>query len=216
MRQDHGKCFWPWWKEQIISKWENDSWRFKMENFSEESIFNIERDRPKSWFLEQKDRLTSLHPDMSETMIHRRILRKFGGGLEDAIRRCIEPFSIGDYINSMKDITTRTNIGRNWYKPPINNKPSGKPISRPNIPQYRASLKFHKCGSTSHLANTCPKKTRINEIKNEKEDNTKETNDVSLYESDSEPSEEEEITDKLSIETFCVSFEVTEMHTHLP
>ncbi|MBW0561914.1 hypothetical protein O181_101629 [Austropuccinia psidii MF-1] len=25
MRQDHGKHSWPWWKEQIISKWENDS-----------------------------------------------------------------------------------------------------------------------------------------------------------------------------------------------
>ncbi|MBW0551479.1 hypothetical protein O181_091194 [Austropuccinia psidii MF-1] len=30
MRQDHGKHSWPWWKEQIISKWANDSWRFQM------------------------------------------------------------------------------------------------------------------------------------------------------------------------------------------
>ncbi|MBW0488356.1 hypothetical protein O181_028071 [Austropuccinia psidii MF-1] len=30
MRKDHGKHSWPWWKEQILSKWENDSWRFKM------------------------------------------------------------------------------------------------------------------------------------------------------------------------------------------
>ncbi|MBW0562877.1 hypothetical protein O181_102592 [Austropuccinia psidii MF-1] len=81
MRQDHGKHSWPWWKEQIISKWENDSWRFKMENSFEEAIFNIERDRPMSWFLKQKDRLTALHPDMSETMVHKRILRKCGGDL---------------------------------------------------------------------------------------------------------------------------------------
>ncbi|MBW0577455.1 hypothetical protein O181_117170 [Austropuccinia psidii MF-1] len=65
MRQDHGKHSWPWWKEKIISKWENYSWRFKMENSFEESIFNIERDRPMSWFIKQKDRLTSIHPDMS-------------------------------------------------------------------------------------------------------------------------------------------------------
>ncbi|MBW0528676.1 hypothetical protein O181_068391 [Austropuccinia psidii MF-1] len=136
MRQDHGKHFWPWWKEQIISKWENDSWRFKMENFSEESIFNIERDRPMSWFLEKKDRLTSLNPDMSETIINISILRKFGGDLEDAIRsRFIEPCSTENYISSMEDITTKTNIGRNWYKPPIDNKAGGKPISRPNRPQ---------------------------------------------------------------------------------
>ncbi|MBW0460915.1 hypothetical protein O181_000630 [Austropuccinia psidii MF-1] len=85
-----------------------------MENSFEESIFNIERDRPMSWFLKQKDRLTALHPDMSETMIHKRILRKCGGDLEHAIgSRCIEPFSTEDYINAMEDITTRTKIGRN-------------------------------------------------------------------------------------------------------
>ncbi|MBW0490342.1 hypothetical protein O181_030057 [Austropuccinia psidii MF-1] len=116
----------------------------------------------------------------------------------------------------MEDITTRTKIGRYWYKPPIGNKNSGKPISKPNKPQDRAPLKFHKCGSTSHLANTYPKKTRINEIEIEKDDETKECNDVSLHQSDSEPSEEEELTDKLSIEHINFSFEFTEVHTHLP
>ncbi|MBW0522866.1 hypothetical protein O181_062581, partial [Austropuccinia psidii MF-1] len=68
----------------------------------------------------------------------------------------------------------------------------------------------------SHLANTCPKKTRINEIEIEKEDDTKGVNNVSLHESDSELSEEEELTDNLSIENINFSFEVTEVHTHLP
>ncbi|MBW0570143.1 hypothetical protein O181_109858 [Austropuccinia psidii MF-1] len=144
MRQDHGKHSWPWWKEQIISKWENDSWRFKMENSFEEAILNIERDRQMSWFLKQKDKLTALHPDMG-----------------------------------------------NWYKLPIDNKTSGKPISKPNKPQDRLPLKCHKCGSTSHLANNCPKKTRINEIEIEKVEDTKEKNNAHVHESDSEPSEEE-------------------------
>ncbi|MBW0518007.1 hypothetical protein O181_057722 [Austropuccinia psidii MF-1] len=83
-----------------------------MENTFEEAIFNIERDRPMSWFLKQKDRLTAIHPDMSETIIHKRILRKCGNDLEHAIRsRCIEPCSTEDYINAMEDITTRT---KNW------------------------------------------------------------------------------------------------------
>ncbi|MBW0583094.1 hypothetical protein O181_122809, partial [Austropuccinia psidii MF-1] len=208
MRQDHGKHSWPWWKEQIISKWANDSWRFRMENSFEEAIFNIERDRPMTWFLKQKDRLTALHPDMSETMVHKRILRKCGGDLEHAIRsRFIEPCSTEDYINAMEDITTRTKIGRNWSKSPIDNKTNGKPISKPNKPQDRLPLKCHKCGSTSHLANTCPKKTRINEINAEKVEDTKETTDVSLHESDSEPSEEEEVPEELSIEKINVSFD---------
>ncbi|MBW0531725.1 hypothetical protein O181_071440 [Austropuccinia psidii MF-1] len=109
MRQDHSKHSWTWWKEQIISKWENDSWRFKIENYFEEAIFNIERDRPMSCFLKQKDRLTALHPDMSETMVNKTILRECSGDLEHAIRsRCMEPCSTEDYINAMEDITSRT------------------------------------------------------------------------------------------------------------
>ncbi|MBW0539042.1 hypothetical protein O181_078757 [Austropuccinia psidii MF-1] len=116
-----------------------------------------------SWFLKPKDRFTTLHPDMSETMIHKRILRKFGGDLDHAIRsRFIEPCSTEDYINAMEDITTRTKFGRNWYKPPIDNKNSGKPLSKPNKPHDKTPLKCHKCGSTSHLEKTFPKKTRIN------------------------------------------------------
>ncbi|MBW0583454.1 hypothetical protein O181_123169 [Austropuccinia psidii MF-1] len=142
-----------------------------MENSFEEAIFNIERDRMMYWFLKQKDRLTSLHPDMSEKMVHKRILRTCDVDLENAIRsRCIEPFSTEDYINAMEDITIRTKIGRNWYKPPMENKTSGKPIQKANKPLDKAPLKCHKCGSTSHLANTCPKNTRINEIEIEKDD----------------------------------------------
>ncbi|MBW0577708.1 hypothetical protein O181_117423 [Austropuccinia psidii MF-1] len=96
---------------------------------------------------------------MSETTIHKRTLRKCGGDLEHAIRsRFIEPFSTEDYINAMEDITARTNIGRNWYKPPMDNKTSWKPIPNPNTPHEKAPLKCHKCGSISHLANTCPKR----------------------------------------------------------
>ncbi|MBW0494056.1 hypothetical protein O181_033771 [Austropuccinia psidii MF-1] len=169
-----------------------------------------------SWLLKQKDRLTALHPDMFETTVHKRILRKCGGDLEHAIRsRFIEPCSTEDYINSMEDIASRTKIGRNAYKPPIENKTSGKSISKPSQPKDRAPLKCHKCGRKSHLANTCPKKTKINEIEIEKEDNTKEANDVSLHEIHSKPSEKE-LTDKLSIEKMNVSFEVTEVNTHLP
>ncbi|MBW0546126.1 hypothetical protein O181_085841 [Austropuccinia psidii MF-1] len=113
MRQDHGKHSWPCWKEQIISKWESDSLTFRMENPFEEAIFNIEMDMPMSFFLKQKDKLTSLHPDVSETMVHKRILRKCGGDLEHAIRRCIEPCSKEYYINAMEDITTRKKIGKN-------------------------------------------------------------------------------------------------------
>ncbi|MBW0550979.1 hypothetical protein O181_090694 [Austropuccinia psidii MF-1] len=31
LRQAHGHQSWTWWKTQIINKWANDSWRFKVE-----------------------------------------------------------------------------------------------------------------------------------------------------------------------------------------
>ncbi|MBW0507069.1 hypothetical protein O181_046784 [Austropuccinia psidii MF-1] len=188
-----------------------------MENSFDKAIFNIERDRPMSWLLKQKYRLTDLCPDMSETMIHKRILRNCGGDLENAIRsRCIEPFSTEDYINSMQEITTRKKIRGNWYKPPMDNTTSRKPISKTNKPDKEAPLKCHKYGRTSNLANSFPKKWRINGIEIDKVEDTKETNSVSLHESDSESSEEEEIPDELSRENINVSFKATEVHTHLP
>ncbi|MBW0535568.1 hypothetical protein O181_075283 [Austropuccinia psidii MF-1] len=112
MGQNHGKNSWPWWKKQIISKWANGSWRFRMENIFEEYIFNIERDRPMSWIHKKRDKITALHPDIPEAMVHKRILIECGGDLGHAIRsRYIEPCSTEDYTNATEDITTRAKIG---------------------------------------------------------------------------------------------------------
>ncbi|MBW0570648.1 hypothetical protein O181_110363 [Austropuccinia psidii MF-1] len=97
MRQDHGKCDWSWWKSEVITKWANNSWRFKMENAFESAILNSEKDKPLTWFFKQKDRLSDLHPDICDTMINMKILRKCGGELEPAIKcRCVEPCSTED------------------------------------------------------------------------------------------------------------------------
>ncbi|MBW0514087.1 hypothetical protein O181_053802 [Austropuccinia psidii MF-1] len=97
MRQDHRKHYWPWWKSEVITKWAKNSWRFKMEHDVESAIFNSEKDKTLTWFLKQKDRLSDLHPDMSDTMINMKILRKCGGELAHAIKfRCVEPCSKED------------------------------------------------------------------------------------------------------------------------
>ncbi|MBW0574511.1 hypothetical protein O181_114226 [Austropuccinia psidii MF-1] len=174
MRQDHVENYWPLWKERIISKWEDDSWRFKTENYFEESIFNMEMDRPMSCFLKKTDRLSALHPDMSETIIHRRILRKDGGGLVHAIKsRFIEPFSTEDYINSMEDIANRTKIGRNQYQPPTDNKTTGKKISKQNKPHDKAPLKCQKMWKYFSFSKNLSQKERINEIEIDKVEDKK-------------------------------------------
>ncbi|MBW0530204.1 hypothetical protein O181_069919 [Austropuccinia psidii MF-1] len=77
----------------------------------------------------------------------------------------------------------------------------------------RPVFKCNKCGSTSHLANTCTKKTRINEVQVIEE--AKCTEEKEESDLDSEVSEDTPVED-CPIENITAFFEVTEVHTHLP
>ncbi|MBW0573251.1 hypothetical protein O181_112966 [Austropuccinia psidii MF-1] len=126
---------------------------------------------------------------MSDTMINMKILRKCGGELEHAIKsRFLEPCSTEDSINAMEDIITRTRIER--------------PV-----------LKCHKCGVTSHLANTCTKKTKINEV--QVIEGIQCTEEKEESDQDSAVSEDTPVED-YPIEKITAFFEVTEVHTHFP
>ncbi|MBW0557982.1 hypothetical protein O181_097697 [Austropuccinia psidii MF-1] len=97
---------------------------------------------------------------MSDSIINMKILRKCGGELEHAIKcRFVEPCLSEDYINAMKDIITRTRIGKTWTRTPIESKLVPK-ISRDEKKPEKPVLKCNKCGSTSNLANTCTKKKK--------------------------------------------------------
>ncbi|MBW0515539.1 hypothetical protein O181_055254 [Austropuccinia psidii MF-1] len=60
IRQTNGKSTWSWWKQEIITKWENDAWRFKIENAFENSFFDQDKEKPLTWFLKQNERLNAL------------------------------------------------------------------------------------------------------------------------------------------------------------
>ncbi|MBW0555817.1 hypothetical protein O181_095532 [Austropuccinia psidii MF-1] len=184
-----------------------------MENYFESAIFNSEKDKPITWFFKQKDRLSSLHPDMSESMINMKILRKGGGELEHAIKcRCVETCSSDEYINAMEDIITRTRIGKAWTRAPIESQMVPE-ISRDDKRPKKPVLKCHKCGSTSHLANTCTKKTKINEVHIIEE--VQYTEEKEKSDKDSAVSEETPVVDDF-IENITAFFEVTEVNTQLP
>ncbi|MBW0539675.1 hypothetical protein O181_079390 [Austropuccinia psidii MF-1] len=86
IRQAHGHQSWTWWKTQIINKWENDAWRFKVETTFESEKFNSDKDKALPWSFQQKDRLPALYPDMSESMIHRKTLRQGGGDPQHSVK----------------------------------------------------------------------------------------------------------------------------------
>ncbi|MBW0513991.1 hypothetical protein O181_053706 [Austropuccinia psidii MF-1] len=74
-------------------------------------------------------------------------------------------------------------------------------------------LKCHKCGSTSHIASTCIKNTKINKVQFIEEvqrAEKKEESDQDFAVSEDTPLEDH------PIENITALFEVTEVHTHLP
>ncbi|MBW0488610.1 hypothetical protein O181_028325 [Austropuccinia psidii MF-1] len=106
----------------------------------------------------------------------------------------------------MEEIINSPRIGKTWNRVPIESKMVSKTSregKRPEIP----SFKCNKCGSTSNLANTFTKKTKINELHCTEE---KEESDLDSAVSEDTPVEE------YCIENITAFFEVTEVHTHLP
>ncbi|MBW0590869.1 hypothetical protein O181_130584 [Austropuccinia psidii MF-1] len=86
-------------------------------------------------------------------------------------------------------------------------------ISREEKRPERPVLKCHKCGSTVNLANTCTKKTKINEVQVIEEvqcTEEKEESDLESVVSEDKPVED------YPIEKITDFFEVTEVHTHFP
>ncbi|MBW0516297.1 hypothetical protein O181_056012 [Austropuccinia psidii MF-1] len=163
LRQAHGHQSWTWWKTQIINKWAKDVWRYNVEKAFESSKFNSEKDRALTWFSQQKERLTELYPEMSEFIIHRKILRQCGGDLEHAIRsRTTEKSSAEDIINIFEEVTTRNRIGFSRVNPKTRFNTSWKdsveknPKEKFNKMKYKSADIIRKCNifqSTTHLSN---------------------------------------------------------------
>ncbi|MBW0591811.1 hypothetical protein O181_131526 [Austropuccinia psidii MF-1] len=58
--ETNGKNTWSLWKQEIITKWDNDSWRYKIENAFKNCFFDPEKDKPLTWFLKLVERLNAL------------------------------------------------------------------------------------------------------------------------------------------------------------
>ncbi|MBW0509932.1 hypothetical protein O181_049647 [Austropuccinia psidii MF-1] len=116
---------------------------------------------------------------MSEFMIHRKILRKCGGDLENSVKSTTtEQSSTEDIINILEEVTTRTRIGssrvnlKTRYNTSWKHSVDKNPKEDSNNIKYKSTDLMRKCHifrRTTHLANTWPKKGKINEIEIEKE-----------------------------------------------
>ncbi|MBW0496597.1 hypothetical protein O181_036312 [Austropuccinia psidii MF-1] len=199
LRQAHGHQSWTWWKTQIINKWSNDAWRFKVETAFESSKFNADKDKYLPWFCQKKDRLTELYPNMTT-----------------------EQSSEEDIINILEEVTTRTRTGssrvnlKTRFHTPWKDSVDKNSKENSNNIKYKSEdviRKFHICQSTTHLANACPRKGKINEIDIEKEPDA-EKDDVIEDNSDNKSSIFSESSK--DIENINLTFDIMESYPHLP
>ncbi|MBW0532696.1 hypothetical protein O181_072411 [Austropuccinia psidii MF-1] len=163
-------------KPKLSKEWANDAWRFKVKAAFEYARLIADKDKDLPWFCQQKDRLTEFYPDISEFMIHRKILRQCG---ENAVkRRTTEQYSAEDIINILEEVATRTRIGssrvnlKTRFNTPWKESVDQNPKENLNNIKYKSADVMRKCHiyqSTTHLANKFPKKGKINEIDIEKE-----------------------------------------------
>ncbi|MBW0562783.1 hypothetical protein O181_102498 [Austropuccinia psidii MF-1] len=195
IRETNSKITWSWWKKERITKWYNDAWRYKIENVFASSFFDPEKDKTLTWFLKQVERLNALYKEMSQKMVHIKILKKFGGELEHALRsRCIELFSTEEYINALEDIVKRTKLVIKSPKEPLVKKDKSKGDFKPNTSNTNEQRKCHKCGGIGHVANNSLKKEKTNEIVEPEDHNDKEEeSDCGKDTEESETSECDEI-----------------------
>ncbi|MBW0564169.1 hypothetical protein O181_103884 [Austropuccinia psidii MF-1] len=226
IRQTNGKNTWSWWKQEMITKWDNYAWRYKIENTFESSFFDPDKVKTLTWFLKQVERLNALYPEMSQKTVHMKMLKKCGGELEHSLRsRCIEPCYTEEYINALEDIVTRTKMGRTWKKLDIKsqNKPfiktdKSKEAFKPNTSNNNEQSKCHKCGGIGHLADNCLKRAKFNEIVETEDHNEKE--EESNSEKDTEESETSESVEiniiNAQINNTVIIYEVLDVHSNLP
>ncbi|MBW0533918.1 hypothetical protein O181_073633 [Austropuccinia psidii MF-1] len=148
-----------------------DRLRLKVETAFESSKFNADKDKALPWFCQQKDRLTALYPDMSEFMIHRKILRKSGGDLGHAVKsRTTEQSLAEDIIKILEEVTTRTRISsssvnlKTRFNTPWKDSVDKNSKENFNNVKYKSAdiiRKCHICQRTTHEANKCPKTGKI-------------------------------------------------------
>ncbi|MBW0537526.1 hypothetical protein O181_077241 [Austropuccinia psidii MF-1] len=116
------------------------------------------------------------------------ILRRCGGDLEHAVKsRTTEQSSAKDIINILEEVTNRTRIVssrvnlKTRFNKPWKDSVDRNPKENTNNVKHKSEdiiRKFHICQSTTHLANTCPKRGKINEIDIEKEPDVEKEDDI--------------------------------------
>ncbi|MBW0577148.1 hypothetical protein O181_116863 [Austropuccinia psidii MF-1] len=168
----------------------------------ENDKYSVDKD-PYEWCLRQSKRLKAIDPQMNIQMRNHKLLTQLPGELEHAVKcRCNQNCTLDDISNTLQDIRKRTNMGKFTpykssgfrEKQPFRVEFKDKPKERvAEVAKKKNSC--HKCGSTDHYANNCPKaKTKVYAIEKvpEEESPTEDSDSDSMDDAIREQSDDEQ------------------------
>ncbi|MBW0537107.1 hypothetical protein O181_076822 [Austropuccinia psidii MF-1] len=191
IRQKNGKNTWCWWKQEIITKWANDAWRYKIENAFEKYFIDQDKVKPLTWFLKQVERLNALYPEMSQ---------------------------INDIVTREKIGKTWKKWDIKSPNKPFIKKEKPRETLKPNTSNNNEQRKCHKCGGIGHLANNCLRKAEINEIVDTEDHNDKQQESDSEKDTEESETSESDETYIINAQINNIDFinEVLDVNSSLP
>ncbi|MBW0549624.1 hypothetical protein O181_089339, partial [Austropuccinia psidii MF-1] len=103
MKEIHGRRNWSWWKSQIIQKYRNGTWIWKMTMSFENDKYSVDKDSSE-WCLRQSKRLKAIDAEMNIQMRNHKLLTQIPGELEHAVKcRCNQNCTLDDIANTLQD-----------------------------------------------------------------------------------------------------------------
>ncbi|KNE94560.1 hypothetical protein PSTG_12111 [Puccinia striiformis f. sp. tritici PST-78] len=186
---------WAWWKNQFRIQWGTENWKSKMQHEFETDHYSYDNKKIHKWFSNQRERLRSCQPELSEYLVCEKVMRQCPGNLEHAIKsRCKKEstqMSYEEMVVIAHDILERA-MKPNRHNPPSNNQANMRSSWKNNNSSNRADYNksdaekkqadsskpakpktnpCHFCGQDGHFSRECPKKrNRINNVGMEEED----------------------------------------------
>ncbi|MBW0576926.1 hypothetical protein O181_116641 [Austropuccinia psidii MF-1] len=202
MKDIHGRRNWPWWKSQIIQKYNNVTWIWQKTMSFDNDKNSVVKD-PYEWCLRQARRLKAIDPQMNIQMSNHKLLTQLPGELEHGVKcRCNQNCTLDDISNTLQDIRKRTNIVKftpynsSGFKEKRTFRVAFKDKPKERVAEVtKKKHSYHNRGSTDHYANNCSKaKKKVYAIEKvpEEESPTEDSESDSMGDAIREPSDNDQ------------------------
>ncbi|MBW0503852.1 hypothetical protein O181_043567 [Austropuccinia psidii MF-1] len=155
MKDIHGRRNWPWWRNQIIQKYRNNTWIWQKTLSFGNDRYTVDKD-PYDWCLRQSERLTAIDPHITTEMKNHKLFTKLPGYLEHAVKsRWSKESTLDEISTTLQEVRIRTSIGRyNTHSTGDNRENSTLEAKETHDSESEITTGFHNCESPNNYADS--------------------------------------------------------------